>query len=95
MLDVSLFYYLYKNQIFQVGVFSDDDHLMPDDSNVSADLRQANVNIGDSRAFGLTTDLNMNIGDNWLLGWNMLLIQSILWPKISSHDMFCMLSLIS
>ncbi len=75
-LNVSLFYYLYKNQIFQIGVFSDNDHLMRDDSNVSADLRQINVNIGDSRAFGLTTDLNMNIGDHWLLGWNLLLMKT-------------------
>lgn len=75
-LNVSLFYYLYKKQIFQIGVFSNNDHLMADDSNVSADLRQINVNIGDSRAFGITTDLDMNIGDHWLLGWNMLLMKT-------------------
>lgn len=76
LLNISMFYYLYKNQIFQVGVFSDSDYLTADDSNVSADLRQANVNIGDSRAFGLTTDMNMNIGEHWLLGWNMLLMKT-------------------
>lgn len=75
-INLSAFYYQYKNQIFQIGVLGDSDIPHTSGSNINADLRQANVNIGGSQAYGLSLDTELNIAKSWLMGWNLLLLHT-------------------
>lgn len=73
--NASLFYYMFDNQLFQVGVVGDGG-FDPSQTNVAANLQQANVNVGESTVLGLTLDGALTLPQGFELGWNILLSDS-------------------
>lgn len=74
IVNISAFYYEYKNQVFQIAQQGDGDTFGPGSSNVAANLRLVNVNVGKSEIYGLTLESDMILNYGFWLGWNMLYI---------------------
>lgn len=76
VLNATLFYYDYQDQVLQVGAVGDGGSFTPGETNVNANLVVLNVNVGESAILGLEVDGRAYLPYDLDLGWNFSYLDS-------------------